>query len=468
MAVERIHALTSLVPGPQAVATQREAIQSWRDAGLEVVSFNDPSEVAAVAAAHEVRVVPVARTSASVFGRPYVPIGAMLDWAEAAGTAALVVNADIVLRLAAWELKRLRWLADGGLCWLVRHNHDGDPSRARREPSGIDAFLLHGRDRKVLGESFLSMGQPFWDWWLPLAFAAAGRPLHAVEFPAAFHRSHPQRWSWDGWVRCALEFDRLTGALGARGSPERCFANAGQVRRAIDARRKLVPPRPPPIRGLVERTFGSRASRTFLELGAHDGSDTAWLAAVPGATVHAFEPDPRNHPPPRPNVVLNRAAVWDRDGRAPLVLSKEGWGVEWTHSSSLRRPKEHLRRYPVTFGESVEVETVALDTYRARAGLDVVDLVWASLQGAEADMIRGGRATLARTRYLYTEWADEEMYEGQATLAEILALLPGFRVVEMWDADVLLENRALRSWRSGEEGAGAVSSRDPLADARPA
>ncbi len=443
MGVDRIHALTSLSPGPQAVATQREAIRSWRELGLEVVSFNDRAEAAMVAASHEVRVVPAARTSAAVFGRPYVPISTMLDWAAAAGTAALVVNADIVLRLRPWELKRLRWIADGGLCWIVRHNHDGDPSRAWPEPHGIDAFLLHGRDRSVLGESFLSMGQPFWDWWLPLAFAAAGRPLHAVEFPAAFHRSHPQRWSWDAWVRCALEFDRLTGALGANGSPERCFANAGRVRRRLDARRTVVPPRPPPIRSFVERTFGAPGRKTFLELGAHDGSDTAWLAAVPGVTVHAFEPDPRNHPPPRSNVVMNRAAVWDRDGRAPFVLSKEGWGVEWTHSSSLRRPKEHLRRYPVTFGETIEVETVALDTYGARAGLDVIDFVWADIQGAEADMIRGGGKTLARTRYLFTEYADEELYEGQATLSELLALLPGFRVLELWEEDVLLENRAL-------------------------
>lgn len=438
----RLHALTSLAPGEQAAASQREAIRSWRDAGLEVVSFNAPSEIAQVEAAHGVRVEPVARTSAEVFGRPYVPITAMLDWARAAGVPALVVNADIVLRLAPWELTRIRWLADGGLCWFVRHNHDGDPARAQREPSGIDGFLLHGRDRDLLGDSFLSMGQPYWDWWVPCAFAKAGRPLRSVEFPAAFHRRHAQRWSWDAWVRCALEFDRLTGALDARGSPQRCFANAGRVRRALDGRRTRVSPRAPPIRAVLARTFAGRAPKTFLELGAHDGSDTAWLASLPAATVHAFEPDPRNHPPPRPNVILHRAAVSDRDGRAPFVLSKEGWGREWTQSSSLRRPKEHLRRWPVTFGETIEVETVALDSYRARAGLDAVDLVWADVQGAEADVIRGGRATLARTRWLYTQWSDEELYEGQATLAELLELLPGFRVAEMWEQDVLLENQA--------------------------
>ena len=54
------------------------------------------------------------------------------------------------------------------------------------------------------------------------------------------------------------------------------------------------------------------------------------------------------------------------------------------------------------------------------------------------------RRTLQRTRYLYTEYSGDELYEGQATLAEILALLPDFRVLELWPEDVLLENRSLQ------------------------
>ena len=56
-------------------------------------------------------------------------------------------------------------------------------------------------------------------------------------------------------------------------------------------------------------------------------------------------------------------------------------------------------------------------------------------------MIRGGRESLSRTRFLYTEFSDEELYEGQITLSGILELLPDFRIVEIWLDDVLLENR---------------------------
>jgi FkbM family methyltransferase len=286
------------------------------------------------------------------------------------------------------------------------------------------------------------MGQPFWDYWLPHAFAARGRRVCAVEFPAAYHRNHPRQWSFEAWHRCALEFDRMAGLLGADRSFQACSAMSVQVRAAFEEQRLPLSPRPPQIRDWVQARFAGNEPKTFLELGAHCGDDTAWMASLPGVTVHAFEPDPRNHPPPRPNVLLHRAAISDRDGRAPFLLSREGWGREWTYSSSIKQPKNHLRRYPVSFGETVEVETVTLDSHVHRHGIAAIDFIWADIQGAEGEMIRGGRRALERTRYLFTEYSDDEMYEGQPTLAEILRLLPGFRVLELWQDDVLLENRA--------------------------
>jgi hypothetical protein len=88
-----------------------------------------------------------------------------------------------------------------GLCYFVRHNHDGDRAQAASEPYGLDAFLLYGRAARWLPDTLLSMGAPWWDYWLVHAFIRAGRPVQAVEFPAAFHRSHPRNWSSDAWHR---------------------------------------------------------------------------------------------------------------------------------------------------------------------------------------------------------------------------------------------------------------------------
>jgi len=196
---------------------------------------------------------------------------------------------------------------------------------------------------------------------------------------------------------------------------------------------------------LVPR-FKDAAPRVVFEIGAHIGTDTVTLAALPGATVHAFEPDPRNNLPTLPNVVFNRAAIGARDGEAEFTPSAKRGEWDWTCSGSLRRPKEHLRSWPtVTFGDPIRVQVVTLDTYCREHGIDVIDFVWADVQGAEADMIRGGLETLKRTRYLYTEFSWKELYEGQVNLDGILALLPGWRVVQVFPSpedygDVLLEN----------------------------
>ena len=209
------------------------------------------------------------------------------------------------------------------------------------------------------------------------------------------------------------------------------------------------------LRSWVERM----RPRTLIELGAHKGEDTAWMAAIPGCTVHAVEADPRNVPPAdllaRSNVCWASAAIADRDGEADF------WGSErandrpypCTESSSLRRPKEHLAIWPdVTFAaKPVRVPTVSLDSFARDLG--PVDLIWADVQGAEDLMVRGGRETLARTRWLVVETSDREVYEGQLKTREFLELLGGdWRLVTAERANaspmiVVVNERLTLGWR---------------------
>ena len=442
---ESICALTSLSLQPQGAQLSAECMKSWRSAGLQVRAFNHPSEIPKLAQLFDVEFVPVVETSEQIFGRHFIPIKTMLDWAAKQNATVLLINSDIQLRLEPWEMKRLRWLSHGGLCYFVRYNHDGDYTRAAREPYGIDAFLLHGRDAALFPDSFLSMGQPFWDYWIPHTFAAHQRPLCGVEFPAAFHRSHRQSWSWENWHRCALEFSRITGQFDGDQPFEAAVAMSVGVRQKFERQTMRVAQRPYNIREWVQQKFRYPGAKTFLELGAHQGTDTMWMAEIPDVTIQAFEPDPRNHPPPKPNVIVHRAAIADCDGPGLLILSQQGWGQEWTHSSSIKQPLNHLLRFPVSFGGAVAVEMTTLDRFCEKQELGVIDFIWADIQGAEGEMIRGGRETLARTRYLYTEYSDDELYENQVTLREILGMLPNFRVIELWSDDVLLENQKLKT-----------------------
>ena len=84
-----------------------------------------------------------------------------------------------------------------------------------------------------------------------------------------------------------------------------------------------------------------------------------------------------------------------------------------------------------------------LDTWTAENGLEAVDFIWADVQGAEGDLIAGARQTLARTRYFYTEYSNEEWYQGQPSLADIIEMLSGFDIVARYSMDALFANRAL-------------------------
>lgn len=196
---------------------------------------------------------------------------------------------------------------------------------------------------------------------------------------------------------------------------------------------------------LRQKFYNASIPKVFLELGAHNGGDTVALASIPNTIVHAFEPDPRNLSVlaliENPHIFMHACAVSNHNGTAKFILSERGWGQEWTYSNSLKAPKNHLKRFPqVKFGETIYVRTVTLDS--ACEGIPLIDFIWCDIQGAEGDMIRGAQAVLKRTRYLYTEYSDHEMYEGQPTLQQLSELLGrDWEIEERFPDDVLFANR---------------------------
>ncbi|HEU0252643.1 MAG TPA: hypothetical protein VFR12_06380 [Pyrinomonadaceae bacterium] len=237
---ESIFALTSLSPRQSNLDHTRKCIESWRRAGLEVRSFNHPSETAELERLFDIEFVPVEDTSIQTFGAHFIPIHAMLRWATDLNLPVLLINSDIELRFEPWEMNRIRWLSDGGLCYFVRFNYDGDYTAATKEWNGIDAFLLHGRDCDLFAPSFLSMGKPYWDYWLPHMFNSSGRPIYAVEFPATFHLNHSGRWSWPDWHKCALEFQRVIGERHPVTGFSACHGLSHRERSSINQHRILL------------------------------------------------------------------------------------------------------------------------------------------------------------------------------------------------------------------------------------
>jgi FkbM family methyltransferase len=195
-----------------------------------------------------------------------------------------------------------------------------------------------------------------------------------------------------------------------------------------------------------------KSNPLILEIGANCGQTTVeFLREFPGAEIHAFEPDPRAVQKFRamitsPNVNLVEKAVGARNGTVEFNQSGGHEWIDpngWDHSGSIRKPKNHLKIWPsITFNKTIAVDLIRLDDWsREVIGPREIDFIWADVQGAEIDLIQGGALTLARTRFFYTEFSDEECYEGQIDFNQLVQLMNdlGHRVRHKFRGDVLFE-----------------------------
>jgi hypothetical protein len=91
--------------------------------------------------------------------------------------------------------------------------------------------------------------------------------------------------------------------------------------------------------------------------------------------------------------------------------------------------------------EKAVVTSMTLDKFSPHCKNDTIDFIWADIQGAQGDLIQGGTNTWSRVRYLFVEYDNSELYEGEVVgVAPLLEMLPGFEVVEDYGGDVLLKN----------------------------
>lgn len=232
-------------------------------------------------------------------------------------------------------------------------------------------------------------------------------------------------------------------------------SNCSWFRNTIMVFRREPPRFPNGIAPYQIRQLVGRPDPVFLELGCNDGSDSQkFLDEFPEVTLHCFEPDPRaasrfkvrDH-----RCKLHQIAIGEHDGELSLYQSggtpPDNRMQDWDLSSSIRKPTGHLAAHPwCSFDSLVPVSVRSLDSwFSENSDLSRVDFIWADIQGAEGDLICGGRETLKRyTRFLYTEFYDTQMYEGQPTRQEILNMLPEFECIGIYEGyNMLLRNRLL-------------------------
>lgn len=196
--------------------------------------------------------------------------------------------------------------------------------------------------------------------------------------------------------------------------------------------------------------------KVFVEIGMHFGIDTVDFRKMhPTARIVSFEPDPRNiqmiKKLGRDKICeLHELALSNTNEQMDFYLSSgtcKGMlndtlltGNDWSCSSSLKKPTGHLSVHRwVTFPNSVKVNCCKLDDFEPLKNTKI-DFMWVDVQGAEDIVFSCAQETLKNTRYVYTEYSNQQLYEEQLNLEGVLSLFPAFEVVHDFGGDVLLKN----------------------------
>lgn len=213
---------------------------------------------------------------------------------------------------------------------------------------------------------------------------------------------------------------------------------------------------PGPVRIPVDkkelRALVKSPNPVLFEIGAANGDDTEELLNLfsdSKAKIHVFEPEPRNIEILKRRfgnkVSLFEGAVSDTDGTLTFNRSRTDDKEALRLSGSIMKPKNHTKIWKwIYFDETAKVKSITLDSYCKKYNIKTIDFVWCDVQGAEGKVIAGGKEAFAsKIKYFFTEYSNEEHYEGQPTLKKIKKLLPNFEVVKDYGTDVLLRNKNL-------------------------
>lgn len=189
----------------------------------------------------------------------------------------------------------------------------------------------------------------------------------------------------------------------------------------------------------------------ILDIGCYDGTDAAELSEVCNSDVHCFECSP---------VAIEKFKAKGHSDRLTLwpyaVTSHHGFCVlnqshsdkrEKQSASSLVEPKKHKKIWPdVTFKEKIKVSCTTLDSWHFIALKDKpIDFIWCDVNGAESQFILGGVRALAKTKYLYIEFCEVELFERALNKERMKKALPGFEEVGVYNLGANFGNMLLRN-----------------------
>jgi FkbM family methyltransferase len=179
----------------------------------------------------------------------------------------------------------------------------------------------------------------------------------------------------------------------------------------------------------------------IVHVGAHFGQEYDVYRRHEIKKIIFFEPQPHAHNELKrrfggsENVVIEKYALGSNSKLTDMYIETANNGM----SSSLLKPKVHLRQYPhIQFTDTIRVNQITLDEYFDKHGqVDVGDYNFMNIdvQGYELEVLKGATLSLRHIDYIMAEVNKAELYENCTMVDELDEFLAGFgfeRVETNW------------------------------------
>jgi FkbM family methyltransferase len=172
-----------------------------------------------------------------------------------------------------------------------------------------------------------------------------------------------------------------------------------------------------------------------LDIGGCEGEESIRYSRIfPLSSIYIFEPLPENQKLVVENIIKYNAenielipvAVSDEEGVSQFYVSSghpenQSKDLDWdfgNKSSSLLSPEINPHKW-LNFNDIINVKTITLNSFLANNKIDIVDFIHMDVQGAELKVLIGAKDFIKKTKAIWLEVADIELYKDQPLRKDI-------------------------------------------------
>lgn len=196
---------------PSNIENQTLAVNSWKNLGYDVKSFNSKSDIENLSKIFDVEFIETNKLGNLEFGKDYVRLNTFTDWIKQNGDA-LIINSDVEIYTQIELTKENK-----SITIFNRNDYTENIENATIFRSGFDAFYLTPQFCQYVPESKLVLGQCHWDYYLPMVAIKYGFIIKSPKVSNLYHKKHTLQYDSEKWKMTAKIFAKelsLTGIPG--------------------------------------------------------------------------------------------------------------------------------------------------------------------------------------------------------------------------------------------------------------